>query len=72
MPKKTKCIVINGLSKKCDFTGKTVLMHGTPLSQIGNDSDEQSTKFLGIHIDESLSWKYHLKTLITEYQERHS
>jgi hypothetical protein len=59
--KKTKFIVINGLSKKCDFTDKTVSINETHLTQIGNDFDEQSTKFLGIHIDESLSWKYHLK-----------
>lgn len=30
------------------------------LSQIGNNLDEISSKFLGIHLDEYLSWNPHL------------
>ena len=31
-----------------------------PLSRVGNKCDETSTKFLGIHIGENLSWKRHI------------
>jgi hypothetical protein len=37
------------------------MINNTPLSQVGKEYDDQSTKFLGVHIDECLSWKYHLQ-----------
>ena len=30
------------------------------LKRIGNDCEEKSAKYLGIHIDENLTWKYHI------------
>jgi hypothetical protein len=61
--KKTKYIVIRGQHTKCNFTNLKVLIKDTPLQQIGMDFDEHSTKFLGIHIDEFLSWRYHVTNI---------
>ena len=38
-------------------------INDTVLSQIGKDFEEHSTKFLGLNIDESLTWKYHLNCI---------
>jgi len=63
---KTKFIVLRPSYQKIDFTGLTVRINGVQLSQIGKDFDEQYTKFLGVNIDEHLSWKFHLKHINTK------
>jgi len=59
-PSKTKFIVIKTPQQSCDFTDLTILINNTPLSQIGSQSKEKFTKFLGLYIDEHLSWNYHV------------
>ena len=38
----------------------TVHIGDTVISRIGNDCIENTAKFLGMHLDENLSWKYHI------------
>ena len=57
---KTKYIVIREPYDKSDITGLSLSINGVPLSQIGNAYGEKSTKFIGIYIDEFLTWNYHL------------
>ena len=59
-PTKTKYIVFRPKSKKCDFSDKVVAINGTILNQIGTTFNDQTTKFLGIYMDEHLTWKHHL------------
>lgn len=55
-PKKTRYILHNGKGKTLSLS-----LNGVKLKQIGGESDEQSFKFLGVHVDESLNWTEHIK-----------
>jgi len=59
-PTKTKYIIIRPHQQQCNFTGLNVAINSTILKRIGNDCEEKSVTFLGIFIDENLSWKYHM------------
>jgi hypothetical protein len=59
-PPKTKFIVFKGGNKNADFKNLYISVNGTHLEQIGSQFKEKTTKFLGVFVDECLSWKYHL------------
>ena len=45
----------------CDFDNMNVFINDTPLNRIGNNCIVTSVKFLGICIDEHLTWKNHIQ-----------
>jgi hypothetical protein len=57
---KTKYIIIRPRQKQCDLTGLKIYINNSELNRIGTDCDEKAAKFLGISIDEHLTWKYHI------------
>ena len=57
--KKTKYIILRPQSKKCAVENKNIIIDGVSLERIGNDCVANSTKFLGICLDENLTWKHH-------------
>ena len=58
--KKTKYIVIRPKHKSCDLTDKQLVINDVPLCRIGTGCKETSTKFLGILLDEHITWKQHV------------
>ena len=60
---KTKYIVIKPSYKNCDLSNMNIQLDDTPLARIGNDCPEKATKFLGLWIDENLSWKHVARAL---------
>ena len=44
----------------------------TLLERIGNDCNEQSTKFRGMHIDENSTWKRHISEVTKKCPEHYS
>ena len=63
---KTKYIVIKPKHKKCDLNGLNISIDKIPLLRIGNDCDEKAAKFLGLYIDEHLTWKHHIAHVNTK------
>ena len=63
---KTKYIVIKPKHKKCDLNGLSISIDKIPLLRIGNDCDEKAAKFLGLYIDEHLTWKHHIAHVNTK------
>ena len=76
---KTKYIIIQPRQRHCDISVRNISINNVSLTRIGNNCSETSTKFLGILIDENLSWKQHIsylnsnisKTLFTIKQVKH-
>lgn len=58
--KKTKYIIIQPPNKPRNFDTYHLHIQGNILTQVGSNNREQACKFLGIFIDESLSWKSHI------------
>ena len=57
---KTKYIVFRQSPRTPGLTELKITINGTQLKYIGNDCNNKFVKFLGIHIDEQLNWKYHI------------
>ena len=64
-PQKTKFIIIKPSKAKFDLNGLNLLINGIPLERIGVGCKE-SSKFLGVILDESLTWKQHINHINTK------
>ena len=57
---KTKFMVFRSPYLKCDFLNHHIEVNGTRLTRVGTNCSEQSVKFLGVIMDEFVSWKHHI------------
>ena len=59
-PVKTKYIALRPRHMKQNISEYSIQIGNTVLSRIDNDCTEKSTKFLGMYLDENLTWKLHI------------
>ena len=59
---KTKYIVLRPRHTR-DLSHYNIHIGNTQLSRIGNDCLEKISKFLGMHLDENLTWKMHMNEI---------
>ena len=52
--------MIKSIYKHCENTTISGKIGNTDLARIGRDRGEISTKYLGMHTGDSLSWKNHI------------
>lgn len=58
--KKTKYILFRPNNVPTMHYNEDIILNGEVVEQISHAQNEKSFKFLGIHIDETLSWKHHI------------
>jgi len=64
--KKTKYILFRPGNIYVDTANLNIILNDQVIDQISHNGTEKSFKFLGLHIDETLSWKYHIKNLCSK------
>ena len=57
---KTKFMIIKPKQKSFDLSDISIILNGEKLQRVGNGNKEEAIKFLGIFIDENLTWKQHI------------
>ena len=58
---KTKFMVVHPTHKQYNLNNLNLYINGNKLTRVGVTENEQSCKFLGINMDEILSWKDHIR-----------
>ena len=64
--KKTKYMLFRPSSTFPKLLNEHIYLNDMEVEQIGNYKNEKFFKFLGIYIDETLSWKYHIEKVCSK------
>ena len=62
-PTKTKYTIIRPFQQQCNITGLNMSINNTAIQRVRNDCEEKATTFLGIFIDENLTWRHHIANI---------
>ena len=60
---KTKYILFRNQDMKVDFSNLELSIDSGKIDRIGKDCDEKYFKFVGVYLDESLSWDHHINAI---------
>ena len=60
---KTKYILFRNQDMKVDFSNLELSIDSGKIDRIGKDCDEKYFKFVGVYLDEFLSWDHHLNAI---------
>ena len=58
---KTKYMILGPPKRKYNNDNLHIQIEGKNILQVGNNQTETSIKFLGIHLDENITWKKHMQ-----------
>ena len=61
--KKTKYILFRPNITHPNINNRHIILNEHSVDRVGNTQKEKSFKFLGIHMDETLTWKYHINKI---------
>ncbi len=64
--KKTKYILFRPSINYPQNINEHIVLNGQNVDRVGNAQSEKSFKFLGINIDETLSWKHHISKVCSK------
>ena len=64
--KKTKYILFRPTTNYPKTINENIYLNGQQVDRVGNNQNEKSFKFLGIHLDETLTWKYHTQNVCSK------
>ena len=64
--KKTKYILFRPTIAYPQFITEQIYVNGQEVERIGNNQNEKAFQFLGIYIDETLTWKYHIEKVCSK------
>ena len=54
-------MIITPPNSRINISNQEINIGGNIIERVGNDMPEKAIKFLGIYLDEHISWKHHIK-----------